>query len=204
VPNWRLESARFPTTSTRTTKRGLTPRRLNKDYDDLSAEVQKKEAARSIAQRAADLADAAFAAGVSTGVPGSNRTAGSSRPQEHPQDRENRAFAAWLKDQSGLQVSEDEQNLCAEYGYAGRRQLDLQLLNTREHRRMQQEIATAHVSRRGAIMNAALTSTTGSSGAFSIPAETFIRTMEINMLAYGSVMQVADIVTTSTGEKLVW
>lgn len=82
----------------------------------------------------------------------------------------------------------------------GAEQLEIPAYNTRQFRALQQDCRSMHHKQ---FEQRALSSVQGSSGGFLI-GSTLISQLEINMLAFGGVEQVADVLVTSTGEEISW
>ena len=76
------------------------------------------------------------------------------------------------------------------------RNLDINLSNSRDFKKVRNTFRTGQVTN-------ALSSQTGSSGGFTF-GETFIGNLELAMLAYGGMLQVADVIRTTTSEPMRW
>jgi len=82
----------------------------------------------------------------------------------------------------------------------GAEQLEIPAYNTRQFRALQHDCRSMHHK---AFEQRALSSVQGSTGGFLI-GSTLISQLEVNMLAFGGVEQVADVIVTSTGEEISW
>ncbi len=76
------------------------------------------------------------------------------------------------------------------------RNLDIKLSNSRDFKKVRNSF------RAGQVTNA-LSSQTGASGGFTF-GETFIGNLELAMLAFGGMLQVADVIRTTTAEPMRW
>jgi HK97 family phage major capsid protein len=82
----------------------------------------------------------------------------------------------------------------------GADELVIDLYDSRQFRAAQHQLRTIHPSM---LEQRALSGHVGGSGAFLI-GSTLVSAMEINMLAFGGVEQVADIIVTQSGEEMSW
>lgn len=167
----------------------------------------------------------------STGNGGSGRPAGDMNHEpdrrgdsRHGDRREDRgierfqrnqelAFRAWAT--QGLQQSEGAEErsaACRELRFDPTcNTISFDLPPTHEHRYSQRLIRSAHpelLQQRladGALRREyrALSAHNGPTGAYLIPG-TFVRSLEINMLAFNSIEQAADVMLTDTGEEMGW
>jgi HK97 family phage major capsid protein len=206
-------------------KREFTPEetevweRVNAHYDMLNCEIEQAEdplAPRNHAERLgameADLkalvGDPRIGrgdhAGTSALPPGNDGAA--SAIDEYQRTL---AFNAWCKSQFGEFLTDEETNACrAQRLNPNCKQLRMQLLPTAQIEQMRGLFETHHpsqVSRHARQMQyGALSQQIGASGGYIVPPETLIRELEINMLYYGGMRQVAETMTTTTGERMSW
>jgi HK97 family phage major capsid protein len=120
------------------------------------------------------------------------------------------ALQAWCKAQFGEWLDEPELDACRTLRFNPQAsQIRMPLLPTDQLRQLQDTFATHHPSRakqamRGVDFRATLSQQVGPTGAYLVPPETLIRQLEINMLYYGGMRQVAETMTTTTGERMSW
>lgn len=118
------------------------------------------------------------------------------------------ALHAWARRQFGLEINERHQQAIQR---TGRRinasELFLRSYNTEQIEEIQDILRSVHPSMVRAkvkeLERRAMTTSVGSSGGFAIP-EGFVRRIESNMLAFGNVMQVAEIFRTNSGNDIPW
>lgn len=183
--------------------------KLNADYNATlrSVEVEQKAAdaekfwqAGDPEQRAAVLPD---------------RTA--ARPDPTPADKrpdvtdEHRAaaMAGWCRWQMGKDPTDEQRDAAKLVGLRlDARELEIPLLDTRSLTDLQREYRSAHPSvaaqRAEKIEFRTLSNVTGSTGAYLKAPTTLVRRLETNLLAFGGVSQVAETLTTTTGERMSW
>lgn len=112
------------------------------------------------------------------------------------------ALAGWI---SGERRSDEQAEAMQACGISGVRELQVNSWTTSHFR------AASHAMRnvrfehlREALQESrALSAFTLSTGGVTVP-ETLIRTLEMNMLAFGGVRQVAETITTGSGERMAW
>lgn len=123
------------------------------------------------------------------------------------------AFQASLLAPMGDRLSDqqrDAMNACnmPETGFANARDYHLPLMNTVDHKAFREAYMrggeTAAREQRGQFFNAPLTTGTAGLGGNFVPPESLLSAVEVNMLAFGGILQVADTITTATGEPLSW
>lgn len=166
----------------------------NKDYNDLTAKIEDREAKDADLKRVVETETAApdpasLRSDVShdPNVPtNGNRTSQPQITEEH------RALAlqAWCRcGAEDMELDAEHVDACKRLGFKPQRaKIELDLFKTREQRK------AAHEFR-------ALSAQLGATGAFTI-AEGFIPTLEKALLAYGGVRQVATVFRTATGATL--
>lgn len=169
---------------------------LNTDYDDNQKELDKLNAAAQVAARASELnriQDAKDRIQIDSGLP--------ALPSPEMADR---AFSAWARSQCGIEVSEQDQAEARACGMPTQpgTQLNLPLFNQRKWMAFRDEFTSVHPTQRKRFYNAPLTSTTDATGATTIPPGSLVNNLEVAMVAFGGMLQVADVITTSGGEPL--
>jgi len=118
------------------------------------------------------------------------------------------ALQAWVRTQVHQDLDNEHLEACRLVGLnPARPVLALRLLDTHAHADLRARFAASHPSRARqnlAEYRAALSTGSGPAGGYLVPPETLIRQLEINMLAYGGVRQVAESIRTASGERLSW
>lgn len=118
------------------------------------------------------------------------------------------ALQAWIRHQAGKPLDEEHLEALKVTGLnPATRELSLRLYKTDDYAALQRRFRQSHPAR--ALENvsdfkATLSGKSGPAGAYLIPPETLIRTLEINMLAFGGVRQVAETIRTGSGERMSW
>lgn len=126
----------------------------------------------------------------------------------HLEEMRAMALQAWCRAQFGEDLSEEHLAACEAVGLKPNRpKLHIQLYRTQDCQRLQRHYRGVHYTR--AVdhcqeFKANMSSVTGSTGAYLIPPESLIRQLEINMLAFGGMRQVAEIMRTASGERMSW
>lgn len=101
----------------------------------------------------------------------------------------NAAITGWCRYQQGIKPTKDQLRAAEVTGLRpGRRYLDI-------------NFNSIDIARNN--FHAALSAQTGAAGAYTIPAG-FINNLEVALLAYGSLLQVVDIMDTDTGAPFSW
>lgn len=107
------------------------------------------------------------------------------------------AIRAWFKRQSGVELTREEREACRRTGLnPNKRNLDLRLEPTSEYEVRQAEFRDRHPS-----MHLRALGTGGGSAGATIP-KGFIPRLEDAMLAFGGMLQVAQVMTTDSGNEL--
>lgn len=173
--------------------------KVNQEYDDNAKHIERLEKAADVESRMKDAADSRD----NDGKPGRDDIDGRqdrNRGEVTDETRE-RAVQAWLRNQCGETVTDEQRDAAEAVGLnLNARHLDINLMPTRAARQTQQAWRSAHESAR---QERALSAVQGSLGGNTVP-ETMIRQLEVQMLAFGSVMQAADIIRTDSGEPMNW
>ena len=177
----------------------------NADFDRLGREIEIQERASQVQfvvnQRSND-----------NGVGREDRNATTEqterRTSEQIEQQRTVAMRAWLRHQSGLELSEEEVETCRDLRLnLTSRELVIDLWPDSHIRNVQQRLRGTEGEARAAILQresrANLSAQTGTSGGYFRAPGTLTSMFEINMLAFGGVRQVADIITTQTGEPLL-
>lgn len=187
--------------------------RLNADYDANNREIERAKRLESIdndlsaRDDSEDLRGGESRGGNADGeFERRTRDRIGSRNADAPTEETRRlAFQGWCRAQMDLDITEEQRQACERVGLKpNTRQLSVNLAGTESYRQIQSAYRSVHSSR--SIEEAerrALSATTFASGGATVP-DSFVRSLEINMLAFGGVLQAADTITTSSGEPMIW
>ena len=113
---------------------------------------------------------------------------------------------AWFRYHSGEDLDSRELRAVDRTGLRVRRRyLDIPLMPVNQYRKLQR-LARGRVMEaedlRNDLEGRALSAVTFGTGGATVP-QTFLRSLEVNMLAFGGVLQVANVFTTSSGEEMI-
>lgn len=178
--------------------------KVNADYNSLKRDIERLEATEAIeCEQAATRPDRAKI-GREDYDPRTKKDNATTATDEH------RAMAlqAWCAHQMGRDLSEAQQEACRLTGVKPHaRELALSTGGTQHGNAIQRAYRSAHHTEsfeKAMQYKAALSIGLGTAGGYLIPPETLIRTLEVNMLAFGGVRQVAETIQTASGEPLSW
>lgn len=162
--------------------------KLNRDYDDNESRIEKLERADFVSENNPERRA------------GRDNYDGRQSRGEQPTERDRSlAMTAWARHQFGLDLEDEHQAACQRVGLnPARRNLDLQ---SPSQAALQAAQRAWGMNKGNAVeARAAMSAYLGSTGGYLAP-ETFLTNLEINMLAFGGIRQVADMVVTGTGER---
>jgi len=204
---------------------------LNKDYDGVMAEMDAIRNSDAVLKRLAQIQSAIDSPGTThvpdppaePNLPGMDNFSSffgyyGRRPTANrgPTSEETkcRALAAWMKGQLGRHLSErdwEASHSCGIHPFQNHLDFGFPEGIDANLRRLYRAFGNMHPQMRDLskfddfkLFNAPLTTTTGSSGGNLIIPETLLRRLEINMLAFGGMREVSEIMTTASGEDLSW
>lgn len=132
------------------------------------------------------------------------RESRSRKKDDSPVTEETRAlaFQAWGRFQMGLGLEERHEDACKQLRFnPACAFIDIPLTRSHDYRKMQQDVLHNNRSERE---TRALSSVAGPTGAYAIVPETLVRQLELNMLYFGGVRQVAETIRTASGEPMAW
>jgi HK97 family phage major capsid protein len=115
------------------------------------------------------------------------------------------AFRAWYLTQQGEPITEAMEEACKRTGFnPTRKALDFNFSNGSDYARLQQTVRSAPIGMRSEALEqrGSLSAVTSGLGGATVPAENFIPKLERAMLLFGGPEQVAEIMTTTSGETL--
>lgn len=174
---------------------------VNADFDAVTKEMDEVRAAEDVERRAKEVDDLnRRSVNERRGIPGrddSGRTPESRDGRPSASEDRTTAIAAWFKRQAGIPLSQDEREACKRTGLnPARKNLDLALSPTQRYQAMQAEFRDMHPALHKRAMNIA--------GEGAVIPEGFVPRLERAMLAFGPMLQVAEVLTTATGNDLPW
>jgi HK97 family phage major capsid protein len=185
---------------------------VNNEFDVVTAEMEKIRAGEEVASRLQSLEEDERR--IINRIP---RQSTHSRRLERENSllagltlhqRGDIALQGWCRNAYGMPATDRQLEAMQQFGIRENQAvLDMGGYTTGEYRAMQRYWQEYHPSVAMQRYQAATMTTTGSAGADggkTIPAETFLQRLEINMLAFGGVRQVAETIVTDTGNSLVW
>ena len=196
-------------------KRDFTPEekpqweKANADYNALLRQIEiAKRAAEVDAATSAIDAPPAGAAGKPT--PGredyDSRAAEEGRKDDRrapvPVTEETRAtaFQAWARFQLGMELEVRHEEACKILRFnPARGFVDIPLVPSHQYRQIQE-----HVRSGGRRELRDLSHVAGPTGGYTVAPETLVRQIELNMLYFGGVRQVAETIRTASGEPMTW
>ncbi len=118
------------------------------------------------------------------------------------------ALGAWCRAQYDLDLDAEQAEACRTMGFNPRkRELALSMFATGDLQRLQRRYRDVHPNRARdhcGDFRATLTQGSGPSGGYLIAPEQLRTSLEVNMLAYGGVRQVAETIRTASGEMMSW
>ena len=189
---------------------------INAAYNATVSEIEEVRKVAEIHTRAAQIKEdderANYTPNPRTGrMPGQDDPAvrGGHKPAAPSEEERLEAMQAYCRAVSGRGVNEQEEELLRRCNYSSRSSEFLIQPNASMNTRFRRDLQAgwARGNNRSAMAEAlecrTLSGVTLGSGGALIP-ETYIRTLEINMLAFGGVRQAADTITTSGGERMSW
>jgi HK97 family phage major capsid protein len=180
--------------------------KINADYNAVVAAVEREETADRLDRE--------------TNTPDPDRRYGARSDRDDPRARggdaaeaatdrmRSLALSAWVRCQLDMDLTAEQERACRIVGMnPQRRQLTFNLLSTDQLAGLQEAYrGTSPARARGAGLEflATLSNQSGPSGGYLIPPLTLMRNLEINLLAYGGVLESSEIITTATGERMGW
>jgi HK97 family phage major capsid protein len=178
-------------------------RKANDDYNATLRAAEREEAAEKAAnywrdgdpeKRKAVLPD---------------KTGGENRGAEPTDEERSLALQAWVRHQMDADLSDEQRSACERLKFnPARQQLNISLLDTRSYGSLQREYRNARPNVAADACERlelrTMSAFSGPSGAYLRAPGSLVRRLEVNMLAFGGVAQVAEVITTATGERMSW
>lgn len=148
-----------------------------------------------------------------TGTDGAEQVSLASLGRRERESMSATALSAWCAYQMDLDLTAEQEAACKITGMRPeRKHLPINLPHHQYTKRIQHAFTSFADKDRGHGLaelesdkgiRAALSAVSGPAGAYLFP-ETFVRQLEVNMLAYGGILQAADIMRTASGERIAW
>ncbi len=180
--------------------------KINKAYDALSGQIARAERAEDIeaeqakaTDRSRDIARAVRETGIRPAA--AQDLADSDRARTL-------ALGAWFRSQLYEEPTPEQAEACQQLGFNPYRpSLTLSLLDTEGVQDLQRRYRQHHptVARdRVSDYRATLSQQVGASGGYLVAPTQMVSRLEVNLLAFGGMRQVAETITTTSGEPMTW
>lgn len=179
--------------------------KVNREYDRLTTEARKLEIEQEHSRLVGDRT-------IGRDDFRGNANAKASRGDRvvHTEEQRSHAFRAWVKSQVGHELTGDEKRACKALRFNPHQtqQLRIPLWSNTQFRNLQNNWLGVHPERRIDMLRkevrANMSGVFGSSGGYLVPPASLQNALEINLLAFGGVRQVAEVINTNSGEPLLW
>lgn len=173
-------------------------KRLNAEYDDLTKRIEVQKRGEVLEREHAD--ELAAISSFQTQRTGVER-------QEAPITEELKeiAFRGWVKLQCRHQPTQEEQDAIARLNFNVRlKEIEVNGLSPSARAAMMREARNTHPTQREQVYQRNLSAYSPAAGQYTVLPASLVQSLEVNMLAYGGVESVAEVINTSTGEPLLW
>lgn len=170
-------------------------KRLNDEYNALEQRIDRLHRADTVNTQAADRE----AANEDRSRVGREDRSTAPHGGTPTVTNEHRAIAlrAWCRAQYDIEITEREREACTLAGINPRaRELEISL-RTQPYHQVRQELGRYLEGRAGLVVG------TDAAGGYTVP-EGFVTNLEVSLLQFGGVRQVADVIRTATGNDLPW
>ena len=190
--------------------------KLNADYDAVMAEMDQARNELSVSTRLEqvaalqdDIDDRRAHAGLPNARNGrvGNRRVGGDGSIACTDEHRALAIAGWMRNQYGEEPTARQRNAARIAGIRlGARQLVFDSLSTIGLMDLQHRFNATHPARRTPreFLNAPFTTQTAGTGGNVVMPQTMLAALEVNLLAFGGMRQVAELIVTESGEPLQW
>lgn len=190
--------------------------KLNADYDAVLAEMGSEKSAVGVADRLNRIKELQETVnpdprniGGGSASPGmaGGRPIGGDGGEVCTDKHRALAMAAWMRHQSGQDITPDMEVAAKMTGVRlNQKSLNFESASTDWIRGLSQAFQSTHPSQRGKrdFYNAPLTTQTAGTGGNTIPSETLMSQLEVNMLSYSPMSAFAELIVTQSGEPLKW
>lgn len=176
---------------------------VNADYDATAAAIEREARAEKLA-----TIETPDPVAVSTLLADPARARGDGSETATTDAQRTLALAGWLAAFSPRGMTEQQAAACRSVGLNPlSKEIGFSLYGTEDYRTLQSRWRKCHpdqAAERNADFRATLSTGSGSGGGYLIAPEQLRTSLEINMLAYGGMRQVAETIRTSSGEPLSW
>lgn len=179
--------------------------KANADYDRLARDERAEQVRDEQARRAGDPD---VGREDYTGRRGRREGRRTERVQ-HTEEQRGHAFRAWCRRQMGLPLRREERAACKALRFnPATQEMRLDCWPDRKLKEVQTKLREAHPTQRGDIIaresRANMSAQLPTSGGYLVAPGTLSSSLEVNLLAFGGALQVADVMTTQTGEPFLW
>jgi HK97 family phage major capsid protein len=111
------------------------------------------------------------------------------------------AFQGWLREQSGLNLESRHEEACKLVRLNPRsKTLDIMLARNEDYADAQRRVTAAHPQ----MFQRAMSGVNLSNGGSLVAPETLVSSLEMNMLAFGGMLQTSEVIRTDSGNELGW
>lgn len=118
------------------------------------------------------------------------------------------AFNAWARSQYGLETTKEQTEACEALRFNPHaKQVAFGLYQTGDYKALQRKFNRSHPTNAADDCHefkAVMTIGSGPSGGYLTLPTSYVRNLEVNMLAFGGMRQVAESIRTSSGELMMW
>lgn len=178
--------------------------KLNADYNRVCRDIERLETAESAEAASAERQERRIGAFLPT----DGRARGDGAETAITDQTRALAIAAWMNAFTPKGVSQEQADACRLVGFNPySKELAISLYGTEDYRNLQSHFRNTHprfALDRASEFKATMNTNTGTAGGYLIAPETLRSQLEINMLAFGGMRQVAETIRTATGEPLGW
>lgn len=173
--------------------------KANADYDAMTRDIGMAERVESVEAEQSKTIGDPDAGRAAIRQPNSD---GATITDEHKA----LALSAWFASDTEEGISDEQAQACKLLGFnPNAKSLTIPLFNSHQYSRLQRRFQKTHHSRHDPDEFGATLGTSPLSGAGAVVTPpSLIRSLEVNMLAFGGMRQVADSIRTSTGEPITW
>ena len=178
--------------------------RINTEYDGLGRRLATAERAAAVDAAAADTRDLVQLPGRQDTADAEQRLRdlnAAAAPAAGPTDEQrSTAIDGWFRAESCLEVEPRHVEAAQACGMnLGSRSLSLRFADTPAFRSYQADYNGVHPS----VAARAMSGNLGATGGFLVP-QTFLARLEMAQLAFGGMLQVAEVIRTAGGEPMLW
>lgn len=192
---------------------------VNADYNTTLSEIDQVRSVAEVHKRADEIkereAKRQHRPNPRTGrMPGQEdpRVRSGDRPAPPSEEERGLAMQAWFRTQLDMPITRRQARAAQRCKLNPQsRRLDCRIGDTHEMRHYQSAFQNMHprnaaqwlLRKENRYEGRALSVAVPASGGFTVP-EIFVTSLEINMLAFGGMLQVADVIRTDTGAEMPW